>query len=69
MMQPETNDLIEFQHSNLNTSVYVLKTHVWYFYYSENDKCVHVVSNAGAFFPVKENLAQVKEKLLKVGVN
>jgi len=57
--------LIELTNANTDAKVFVMSALVFYFYFSEANKCVHVVSNGGAFFPVKESLQQVEEKLCR----
>lgn len=56
--------LIELTRADNNQKVYIVKALIWYYYFAPQQNAVLVVSQAGAFFPVKESLDEVKQKML-----
>jgi hypothetical protein len=55
--------LIEFNHAVNGQKIYVVKSLIWYYYYAPSHNAVLIVSQAGAFFPVKESLDEVRSKM------
>lgn len=55
---------IELTRADNNQKMYIVKALVWYYYFAPQHNAVLIVSQAGAFFPVKESLDEVKTKML-----
>jgi hypothetical protein len=55
--------LLKLTHANTKQSLYIVKTLVAGFYYSEGHKCTHVVATGGAVFPALESVDDVTRLL------
>lgn len=55
--------LIRLTHANFGTPIEVSAENIFYIYYSEAHKAVHVVAPGGAYFPAKETLDEVKARI------